>query len=364
MIRDAAGGCFVQYKTPMRLFLLPISGAASRRMGLLVALLLCGLASVIAQQSLPESPSAKASISGVVTDSDGAAVADASVVLTYPERPSVAGQKTVSAADGGFAFSDVAAGSFEINIAADGFAAQTIAGTVAAGQQDELTAIALRASVNIGVNVSSNTVEMAEIEVRQEEKQRVAGIIPNFYIVYGGSAPPLDAKQKYRLAWRTSVDPTSFLAAGIVAGIEQGANTFPAYGQGAEGYAKRFGAAYADGFSATLLSNAVFPALFKQDPRYFYKGTGSVRSRVGYALATAVVCKGDNGRWQPCYSGILGSLAAGGISNLYYPAADRNGVGLTFVNTSLGIAGAAVSNLFEEFLLKKFTTHSHGQTHP
>lgn len=331
-----------------------------------MALLLCGLASGAAQQSseLPESPTPKASITGVVTDTDGAAVAGASVLLTHPGRPSAAGQKTVSAPGGGFAFNDVAAGSFEISVMADGFAAQTVAGTVAPGQQEELTAIALRASVNIGVNVSSNTVELAEIEVRQEEKQRVAGIIPNFYIVYGGSAAPLDVKQKYRLAWRTSIDPTSFLAAGIIAGVEQGTNTFPAYGQGAEGYAKRFGAAYADGFSATLLSNAVFPALFKQDPRYFYKGTGTVRSRVGYALATAVVCKGDNGRWQPCYSAIMGSLAAGGISNLYYPAADRNGVGLTFANAALGIAGGAVSNLFEEFLLKKFTTHSHAQAQP
>ena len=76
-----------------------------------------------------------------------------------------------------------------------------------------------------------------------------------------------------------------------------------------------------------------------------------------------MICKGDNGRWQPAYSGILGSLAAGGISNAYYPAADR-GAALTFENTLLNIAGAAASNLFEEFLLKKFTTHSHAQTHP
>lgn len=350
----------------MRLPLSPHTGTARGwRLSLLVALLLCGFATLVAQQSsgIPESPSAQAaSITGIVTDADGAAVAGASVALIHPGQPSLAAQKTLSAANGGFALNDVAPGSFEIDVTADGFAGQEVSGTVAPGQQDELPAIALRASVNIGVNVSSNTEEMAEIEVRQEEKQRLVGIIPNFYIVYGGSAPPMSAKQKYRLAWRTAIDPTSFLGAGIIAGIEQGANTFPAYGQGAAGYAKRFGAAYADGFSATLLSNAVFPAVFKQDPRYFYKGTGSVRSRAGYALANSVVCKGDNGRWQPCYSGILGSLAAGGISNLYYPAADRNGVALTFENTALGIAGGAVSNLFEEFLLKKFTTHSHA--HP
>ncbi|GGA69990.1 hypothetical protein GCM10011507_21960 [Edaphobacter acidisoli] len=339
---------------------------------LVSALLVSGFALPLAAQQaaeLPDSPSAQTaaqatSITGVVTDEDGAAVAGASIALMHPDRPAMAAQKTVSGADGGFALNDVAPGAFQVSITAVGFSVQSLSGTIAQGQQDALGTIRLRASVNIGVNVSSNTEQMAEIEVRHEEKQRVLGIIPNYYIVYDGSTAPLDTKQKYRLAWRTAIDPTSFLGAGVIAGIEQGANTFPAYGQGAAGYAKRFGAAYADGFSANLLSNAVFPALFKQDPRYFYKGTGSVRSRAAYAIANSVVCKGDNGRWQLCYSGILGSLAAGGISNLYYPAADRNGVGLTLENTALGIAGGAASNLFEEFLLKKFTTHSHGQTHP
>ncbi len=292
---------------------------------------------------------------------DGAAIAGANITLAHPDHTT---QTTVSAADGGFVLNDVAPGEFHITVTANGFTTETLSGTLTPGQQDQLQTIALRGSVSIGVNVTANTHAMAEIEVRNEEKQRIAGIIPNYYIVYGTNVAPLDAKQKYRLAWRTSIDPTSFLFTGALAGIEQRLNTFPAYGQGAEGYAKRFGAAYADGFSAIMLSNAVFPALFKQDPRYFYRGTGSVRSRAAYAIANAVICKGDNGHWQPDYSGILGSLAAGGISNLYYPAANRNGAALTFENALIGIAGGAVSNLFEEFLLKKFTTHSHAQTHP
>ena len=82
-----------------------------------------------------------------------------------------------------------------------------------------------------------------------------------------------------------------------------------------------------------MIGDAILPSILKQDPRYFYKGSGTTRSRILYALANAVVCKGDNGHWQPDYSGILGSLAAGGISNLYYPASNRNGVQLTFENT-------------------------------
>src|SRR5580698_1183712 len=100
---------------------------------------------------------------------------------------------------------------------------------------------------------------------------------------------------------------------------------FRGYGQGAQGYAKRFGASYTDGFVGTFLADAVLPSVLHQDPRYFYRGTGSIRSRALYAMASAVICKGDNGRWQPNYSNVLGNLAAAGISNAYYPASNRNG---------------------------------------
>jgi hypothetical protein len=97
------------------------------------------------------------------------------------------------------------------------------------------------------------------------------------------------------------------------------------------------------------------PSLLKQDPRYFYKGTGSLSARFLYAVGNSVICKGDNGRWQPNYSNMLGSLAAGGISNLYYPSDDRNGAGLTFENAAIGIAANAVTNLLQEFLIRKLT---------
>ena len=99
------------------------------------------------------------------------------------------------------------------------------------------------------------------------------------------------------------------------------------------------------------------PSVLKQDPRYFYKGTGTTRSRALYAVANAVICKGDNGHWQTNYSSILGGVAAGGISNFYYPSADRNGVTLTIENTALGIAGSAIGNLFQEFLVRRLTPH-------
>jgi hypothetical protein len=99
----------------------------------------------------------------------------------------------------------------------------------------------------------------------------------------------------------------------------------------------------------------MLPSLLKQDPRYFYKGSGSVRSRILYAIANSVICKGDDGHWQANYSGILGSLASGGISNLYYPAQNRNGAGLTFENAMIGIGENAATNLLQEFVIPKLT---------
>jgi len=141
---------------------------------------------------------------------------------------------------------------------------------------------------------------------------------------------------------------------GVTAGIQQSQNTFGGYGQGAEGYAKRYGAGFADFLTSTYIGGAILPSLLKQDPRYFYKGTGSKRSRALYAMANSVICKGDNGRWQPGYSAIFGSIIAGSISNAYYPPNDR-GASLVFENAAIGIGITAAANLFQEFVVKKLT---------
>ncbi len=142
---------------------------------------------------------------------------------------------------------------------------------------------------------------------------------------------------------------------GVIAGIQQAQDDFSGYGQGAQGYGKRYGASYANFVSGTFIGSAILPSVLKQDPRYFYKGSGSKRSRILYAVADSVVCKGDNGHWQPNYSSILGNLAAGAISNLYYPAKDRDGVGLTFESGAIGIGATAAANVIQEFLIRKLT---------
>jgi hypothetical protein len=211
------------------------------------------------------------------------------------------------------------------------------------------------------VRVGLPLTEIAETQVKEQEKQLVLGFMPNFYVSYIPDAAPLDAKQKYELAWKTLINPFTLAWTAGVAGIEQSNDRFPGYGQGAQGYAKRYGASFADNVSATMIGGAILPALLRQDPRYFYKGTGSTRSRILYALASSVICKGDNGRWQADYSGILGSLAAGGISNLYYPASDRYGARLTFENAAIGIGEISITNVLQEFLVRKMTPHARNQ---
>ncbi len=159
------------------------------------------------------------------------------------------------------------------------------------------------------VQVVAAGTEVAEEQIKLQEKQRVLGIVPNFYVIYVHDAFPLNSKQKFELAWKTTIDPVTLVLTAATAGIEQAQNDFSGYGQGAQGYGKRFGAAYADAVIGTFIGSAILPSLLKQDPRYFYKGTGSTRSRILYAIANSVICKGDNGRWQPNYSSIFGSLA-------------------------------------------------------
>jgi hypothetical protein len=197
-------------------------------------------------------------------------------------------------------------------------------------------------------------------QLRQQERQRILGLIPNFNTTDLPNAAPLSQEQKFQLAFRSAVDPVQILGAAIFAGISQGRNDFPGYGQGSRGYLKRFGAGYADSIDGTMLGNAVFPALLHQDPRYFRKGTGSVKARLLYAVSTTVRAKNDKGKWAPNYSNLLGNIAAGGIANLYYPAADRS-VGLTvertFTVTAEGTFGALLSEFWPDISRKLFHKH-------
>jgi len=110
---------------------------------------------------------------------------------------------------------------------------------------------------------------VAEAEIKDEEKQRVLGVIPNFYVTYNSTAAPLAPKQKFELAWKATVDPINFGLTGAIAGIEQAANSYSGYGQGAQGYAKRYGASYADSAIGTFIGSAITAVAPQARPTLF-----------------------------------------------------------------------------------------------
>jgi hypothetical protein len=316
--------------------------------------------------ALPEEPGLQAadrhegrSIGGTVTDANEALVGGALVVLSGNLPNDSSGPRTLqTSGDGFFSFTGVEQGTYKVTITSPGFSTWISEPIVLReGESFYIPHIVLRvATATTNVDVSLTMYDIAQEQVHLEEKQRVLGIFPNFYVSYIWDAVPLTSGQKFRLAFRNIIDPGSYVGTAFQSGIEQWQNDYKDYGQGAKGYFTRFAASAGDGFTSTMIAGAILPSILHQDPRYFYKGTGSKQSRALYAISTVMICKGDNGRWQPNYSNVFGNFAAAGISNAYYPPADR-GVKLTIDNTLIGYAAGAVNSLFQEFLLKKI---SHG----
>jgi len=316
-------------------------------------------ASQAASDDRPEtaqSPQAPGSIGGTVKDASGSAVAGA--VVTLETAASTARRMTATDQAGSFHFAKVQPGAYTVAIAAPGFAPWTAASVMVRADeiQPPLSAVVQVAPVSTKVDVGLPQHELAAEQLKAEEKQRLLGIFPHYFVSYEPNAAPLTASQKFQLGWKTVFDPVPLVTTGISAGIQQARNSYPEFGQGLQGYGTRYGVQYADRLSAAFIGHVVMQSVFHQDPRYFYKGTGGIRSRALYAIATAFVCKGDNGHWQPDYSDVLGGMAAGEISSLYHPATSRP-VRRLFDNVLVGFGGGAGRNLFEEFLLRKFTAH-------
>ena len=334
-------------------------GGSLARLG--VALLMCAAPALAQTQEAAaldtENPPVPlmGTVRGTVVDASGAAVIGAHVQLSRADAR--AEREVLSEEEGQFSFARLTPGPFELAVSLNGFATATFSGRLEAGESYLVPPMALTlASASSEVRVTMSRVDIAEAEIKDEEHQRVLGVVPNFYVTYNPAAVPLSPRQKFELALKATIDPMNFGLVGGSALLQQATDSWGGYGQGMQGYAKRYGANYADLITSTFIGSAMLPSIFKQDPRYFYKGTGTKKSRILYALANAVICKGDNGRWQANYSAILGGIASGGISNLYYPPGDR-GVELTFENAAIGLGTTAAANILQEFVIKKLTPH-------
>jgi hypothetical protein len=302
-------------------------------------------------------------IYGTVLDAEGADISDAVVTL---ENISSGAERTITTNNtGAFKFDAVEPGQFTLTVTSTGFESWTGTGlALQSGQIYEIPSVELKIAAAVSsVQVNYTRHDLAEDQMHVEEKQRVLGIFPNFYASYVWNAAPLSAGQKFRLALRTSVDPVNIAIPALYAATEQAEDNFNGYGQGTRGFAARMGASYADGFSSTFFADAILPSVLHQDPRYFYKGIGSIPSRALYAVSMVVICKGDNGHWQPNYSNVFGNLASASLSNAYYPSANR-GARLTMDNWLVGNLSGAIGNLFQEFVVKKMTRGVHSEPGP
>jgi hypothetical protein len=295
-------------------------------------------------------------ITGTVEDLNDGLIPGATV--TIQKMTPDGGRGVTADGEGSFSLSNVpSAVALHLVVHANAFQDWTSASiTLTPGQVYELKDIKL--SLN-AVETTVNAMppdEVAMNEVKAEEKQRIFGIIPNFYVVYNKDPMPLTAKLKFQLALKAGTDPVTIGGAAFIAGINQAADT-PAYQQGLKGYGQRFGAAYANGFSDILIGGAILPSVLHQDPRYFYQGTGTTKSRMFHAISAPFIAKGDNLRSQFNFSSVGGDLASGALSNLYYPASDR-GASLVFTGALITTGGRIANALAQEFLFHRVTTKS------
>ncbi|HEY2469443.1 MAG TPA: carboxypeptidase-like regulatory domain-containing protein [Terracidiphilus sp.] len=308
---------------------------------------------------MPSEPSPEpGELSGTVTDLGGDLIPGATVALDSTDPAS---HLTQAANDSAFfQFRGLKPGvAYRVTVSAKGFENWVSSPVVlTAGQFFDVPGIKLKLEDAVSsVTVYSSTEQIATQQVEIEEHQRIMGFIPNFYVVYDAkNAVPLTTKLKFQMAYRVSIDPVSIVGAATLAGMNQAGNT-PNYRQGAIGYGERFGAAYADGVTDVMFGGAILPALLHQDPRYFYQGTGTVKSRLMHAMAAPFVCRGDNGKNEVNFSSMGGDLISGSISNAYYPPSNR-GAGLVFEGFGLSTGERVVSTVIQEFLLKKLTPNA------
>jgi hypothetical protein len=292
-------------------------------------------------------------ITGLVTDTDGAAIPGAVILLQgpTPEDHFAAKSDDVGSFRAAGLRPDVA---YEVTVTEDGFGAWSSTVQVQPGEHRELKDVELKVSAVVS-SVNAATAEQIAVEqVHAEEHQRLLGIVPNFFVSYVPDPQPMSAKLKFNLAVHAATDPVTLASAVFIGAIYQASDT-PGYVQGAKGYGQRVGAAYGNAAIDVMIGGAILPSVLHQDPRYFYKGTGTKKQRALHALSAPFIARGDNGKQQFNYSSIGGDVLSGALENVYYPPVDR-GAHLVVNGALIDTAGRMLNALAQEFLLSKVTT--------
>lgn len=198
-------------------------------------------------------------------------------------------------------------------------------------------------------NVSPNPA-LPEAPVAKISNDRILWTIPNFLTVEDADKlPPLTPGEKFKVVARGVFDPFEFILIGFVAGLGQASNSNPSYGQGWEGYAKRYGTAYADNAIENFMASAVFPVILHQDPRFYQLGKGGFWRRTEHAMMRVVITRSDSGQRQINYSELVGGLSAAAISTYtYHPESDR-GFGKVVSVWASQVGWDSVTYMLKEF---------------
>lgn len=309
--------------------------------------------SVAEESAAGQSQNALGNIGGTVTNVNGDVIPGASIVI---EGAGGADRQTFTTGDGGaFQFDSLKPGTaYRITVEAKGFESWKSPELTLKPGQFLLENVTLQITgADVSVTVYGSEEQIATQQVIVEEHQRLFGIFPNFYVTYDSNPVPLTTKLKFRLAFKADTDVMTFVGIAFLATLNQAGDT-PDYGQGWDAYGKRVAAGYADNTTDIFIGGAILPWLLHQDPRYFYQGTGTKKSRVRHAIFYPFVCKGDSGKTQPNYSSLGGDLASGAISNFYYPQSNR-GVGLVFQGFAISTGLRMINGLVQEFVFRKLT---------
>jgi hypothetical protein len=199
----------------------------------------------------------------------------------------------------------------------------------------------------------SSTKEQKNIQHEQEtgtSQDRLFWTMPNFLTMENTeNIPPLTSGDKFKVVGRSLIDPSEFVLIGFVAGLGQASNSNPSYGQGAQGYGKRYATAYADNAIENFMASAVLPSLLHQDPRYYQLGHGGFLRRTGHALSRVVMTRSDSGRSQFNYSEVFGAGMAAAISTYSYHPESERGVG-----TVISVWGTQIGWDVGTYMLKEF----------